>query len=563
MDISWLKDIQIPDYSSILSSSSLNSTTVTLAAVTFSVIGGYVYYTQKYNFFSKQGIPGPTPLPIFGNALDFFIHLIPDLEMKNYKRYGKLFGSFEMSLPLLNISDPEVIKNIMVRDFGHFVDRRDRPSHYLTKHFLTALKGDEWRNARHTITPTFTSGKMKMMMSLMTECVDELMKSLGKKADSREDVNVKDTFGFYTMDVVAKCAFATTTNVQEIGYDSEFMSHASKFLSPSKLRIAIFMLLPRFVQMIFLKTGGGNTIGYLEKVVRNIIEQRKATGLSERSYKDLLQLMIDAMTSKTEEKEDSTATAVDTESHHVHEEASNNNHVANNGSTTNGTAHQGSKNSKTLSEDEVVANCLLVMAAGFETTATLLTYASYSLAMNQDKQDILRKEVRDAYESAGKTITYDCISSLKYLDAVISETLRMYPPATRIERQCTQDYPLTIDAHGRTYNLKIKKGDTVRFPIYAIHHDEKYYPNHEAFEPERFLPENKDKLTPYTYLPFGGGPRNCIGMRFALLEAKLALAKSVLNFRFVRCGQTPATPDYSRSGVLLSAHNMFVGVERL
>jgi cytochrome P450 len=416
---------------------------------------------------------------------------------------------------------------------------------------LTALKGDEWRRARNIMTPTFTSGKMKMMMSLMNECVDELVRSFGKKADSDEDINVKDIFGFYTMDVVAKCAFATTTDVQEKEYESDFMKNAARFLFPSKFRIGFFMMMPRFIQSIFLKSGGGNTMGYLEKVVRSIIEQRQESGMDHQSYKDLLQLMIDAMKERLEK--DETSTNGDSESHHINDVISNDSTINENNSKTAGR----------LSKDEVVANALLVLAAGYETTATLLTYASFSLAVNQQKQEILRKEVTDAFVADGNTFRYETLSTLKYLDAIISETLRLYPPVVRLERQCTHDYNLMMNVDGKNYDLLIKKGDVVRLPIYAIHRDSEYYEDPDEFEPERFLPENKDKITPYTYLPFGGGPRNCIGMRFALLEAKLALAKSVLNYRFVASPRTPKTPDYSRSGVLLSAHNMFLKVKRL
>ena len=542
LDVAWFRETV---------SSQSPSTAVSLSIVLVTVVTGYFYYHSQYSFFSSKGIKGPTPLPIFGNALDFFTKIVPDREIELYKTYGKLYGTYELRLPVLNIADPEVIKNVMIRDFGHFVDRRDRANHRITKHFLTALKGDEWRRARNTMTPTFTSGKMKAMMSLMNECVDELVKSLTKKAKNKDYVDVKDTFGFYTMDVVAKCAFATDTNVQEIGYESEFMTYAGKFLTPSRWRIAVMMMMPKFLSPLFFKAGGGSTIEYLEKVVKSILEQRVKISSTGRSYKDLLQLMIDAMKGKSLQDSHEDTTTKDAESHHVHEDASNNN------------MKDDIKRSGTLSEDEVVANAILVLAAGYETTATLLTYASYSLAMNPEKQQKLRKEVLSAYEAAGNKINYEDLSTLKYLDSVICETLRLYSPVIRIERQCTEDYPLEMDVEGKTKKLLIKKGEVIRFPVYAIHHDPKYYPNPDKWEPERFMPENKHLLTPYTYLPFGGGPRNCIGMRFALMEAKLALAKSMLSLKFVPCDKTLPKPDMTRAGVLLSAKNMIVKVQEI
>jgi cytochrome P450 len=84
-------------------------------------------------------------------------------------------------------------------------------------------------------------------------------------------------------------------------------------------------------------------------------------------------------------------------------------------------------------------------------------------------------------------------------------TLRFYPPAPMTDRGCTKDYKLPGT------DLIIKKGHAVAVPIIGIHHDERYYPNPEKFDPERFSSENKHKINPYTWLPFGSGPRNCIG----------------------------------------------------
>jgi cytochrome P450 len=432
----------------------------------------------------------------------------------------------------------------MVRDFQYFTDRIDRSFHPIVKHFLTALKGDEWRATRSLITPTFTSGKMKNMMPLMMEAADSLGASLQRKAAKNEAFDPHQVFGFYSTDVVAKIAFATNTDVQEKGYDSPFMKHSSTFGFPPKWRTLLMMMLPKLMYPLLLKANGGESLEYLAQVAQNILSQRLENANNNRNYKDFLQLMIDAMQGKS--LVDMSVTE-DRESHHVHEGKQSN---SNEGMTT-----------RKLSREEVIANCIMVLASGYVTTATLLTYVSYSLAVNQDKQEKLRDEIQTAFKD--EKINYEQLSSLKYLDAVICETLRLYPPAMRLERLCTQDYVLQVTIDGKLKKIKIKAGDKIRFPIYAMQRDEKYYPNPTNWEPERFLPENKDKLTPYTYLPFGGGPRNCIGMRFALLEAKLALAKSLLNFRFVPSVKTPLTPDFSNAFNLLAAKDLIIQVEKL
>jgi len=147
-------------------------------------------------------------------------------------------------------------------------------------------------------------------------------------------------------------------------------------------------------------------------------------------------------------------------------------------------------------------------------------------------------------------MSYEAVNKLEYMEMVFSgnlldfgnldkvaqfyikvyclgwiEILRMYPPVQRIERKCTQDYPMPGG------NFTVPKGMIVGIPVGSIHYDPKYYPNPEQFLPERFSPENKANRNPHAYLPFGIGPRNCIGMRFALIEVKVALAYLLYNFK--------------------------------
>ena len=152
-------------------------------------------------------------------------------------------------------------------------------------------------------------------------------------------------------------------------------------------------------------------------------------------------------------------------------------------------------------------------------------------------------------------IDYDVLSKLPYLDAVISETLRKYPPVQRLERTSTQSYQIP------NTSIVINKGDVVYVPVYAIHHDEEYYPDPEKFIPERFLPENRHKIKPFTYLPFGSGPRNCIGMRFGLLEAKLALAKIITKYKFVKSANTQVPLEFLPFRGILTPKSIIVGIQ--
>ena len=98
--------------------------------------------------------------------------------------------------------------------------------------------------------------------------------------------------------------------------------------------------------------------------------------------------------------------------------------------------------------------------------------------------------------------------------------------------------------------------------VYVIHHNEEYYPSPEKFKPERFLPENRDQIKPFTYLPFGSGPRNCVGMRFALLETKLALVNIIKRFKFVKSSKTQIPLEFLPNRTILTPKSIIIGVER-
>ena len=536
MDFSWL----------IATDSHISALYIITTLILGTVIRVYLHYNDKLKYFEKLDINGPEPVIFFGNKLDLMKKSVPLFEVEYYKKYGPVYGTYEMTTPALVVGDPEAIKNIMIRDFRYFTDRIVKVDIGVTKHFLTNLKGDNWRRTRNTLTPAFTSGKMKNMMPLMMNCCDSLTRTLEKKVETSEEFDAKELYGFYAMDVVAKCAFATVTHVQEKGYDNPFMEHAHSLTRPVVWRALLYSVLPKSFGFSPFRPQDWT---YLEQTARSIIHQRKQqdTSSNTKTNKDLMQLMIDAVFKNKNSEKDTQIH----DSEYIDENENINNQQINTGIE------------ETVSEDTIVANTILVMAAGYETTATLLTYASYCLAMNQEIQDKLRHEITEAYKAAGNKLLYEDVVNLKYLEAIVCETLRLYSPAVRGERLCTQDYVLETTVNGMKKKIGIKKGHIVRFPIWALQHDEKYYPNAMAFQPERFLTENKDKLVPYTYLPFGGGPRICIGMRFALLEAKLALATSLLKYRFVKGNKTPETPDLSKAKVLLGATNVFIKVEKL
>ncbi|XP_054157209.1 cytochrome P450 3A19-like [Oppia nitens] len=207
----------------------------------------------------------------------------------------------------------------------------------------------------------------------------------------------------------------------------------------------------------------------------------------------------------------------------------------------------------TITDTDIVSTSILFFAAGYETTATILSFLLYLLALNENCQQKLYEEV-NGQTVKNETNSYDNLTKLSYLEACIAETLRLYTPVSLLGRTASEDYTI-----GNT-GITVEKGTTIIIPIHALHHSPDYFPEPKQYRPERFLPENRDKIIPYTYLPFGAGPRNCVGMRFALMEAKAVVARMVIKYEFIRTANTKVPLQYVSKSSIPRPTDFTVGV---
>ena len=178
-----------------------------------------------------------------------------------------------------------------------------------------------------------------------------------------------------------------------------------------------------------------------------------------------------------------------------------------------------------VTSDMIKAQGAIFFAAGFETTSSTLTMLCYNLANHPDVQTKLFEEVVDL-----KTIDYDSINKLLYMEACILESLRLFSPVFLQERVCKRDIELK--------GMLIRKGTYIRMPIMASHMNPDFFRDPEVFKPERFLKENQDLLLPFTFRAFSGGPRVCLGQRFAMMEMKILLTKILKHFKIEKCPKT-------------------------
>lgn len=185
----------------------------------------------------------------------------------------------------------------------------------------------------------------------------------------------------------------------------------------------------------------------------------------------------------------------------------------------------------------------------------MMCFASHELACNPDVQDRLRKEIDEVRESLnGEIPTYDTVMAMPYLDMVVSENLRKWPPVVTVDRECTKPYVME-DYAGKKHQLKV--GDSIVFPIFAIHNDPALFPNPSKFDPERFSTERKHEIDPDSYIPFGVGPRMCIGNRFALMEAKINLFHLLSAFIIEKSPKTDESLTLSTQAINLIPKNGF------
>uniref|UniRef100_A0A8C6NQ92 unspecific monooxygenase n=1 Tax=Nothobranchius furzeri TaxID=105023 RepID=A0A8C6NQ92_NOTFU len=195
-----------------------------------------------------------------------------------------------------------------------------------------------------------------------------------------------------------------------------------------------------------------------------------------------------------------------------------------------------------LNDHEILSQSMIFIFAGYETSSSSLTFLAHSLATNPEVMKKLQEEI-DATFPNKAPIEYQALMEMEYLDCVINESLRIYPIAPRLERVAKA----SVEING----LLIPKDMVVLVPTWPIHRDPELWPEPEKFKPERFSKANKEKIDPYTYMPFGAGPRNCIGMRFALVMMKLAIVEILQRYSFSVCKETEIPIEMDIQGLLM------------
>ncbi|XP_029911948.1 cytochrome P450 3A56-like [Myripristis murdjan] len=465
----------------------------------------FVYATWPNGTFKRLGIPGPKPIPFLGTMLAYRKGFI-NFDTECFQKYGKTWGIFDGHQPVLCITEPSMIKTILVKEcYSFFTNRRNFHLNGPLYDAVSIVEDDDWRRIRSILSPSFTSGRLKEMFDIMKHHSANLISSMKKKADKDEALELKEFFGPYSMDVVTSTAFSV--DIDSINNPSDpFVTNIKKMLkfdlfSPLFILIAVFPFLAPIFEKMEFSFFPTSVTDFFYASLKKIKSNRESS--EHKTRVDFLQLMIDS------QKDNDTS---------------------------------GTGENKGLTDHEILSQAMIFLFAGYETSSSSLTFLAYNLATNPDTMKRLQEEIDSTFPNKAP-VEYQAMMQMEYLDSVINESLRLYPIAPRLERAAKA----TVDING----IVIPKDMIVLVPTWVLHRDPEIWPNPEEFKPDRFSKENKESIDPYTYMPFGAGPRNCIGMRFALVMMKLAVVEILQRYSFSVCKETEIPFEMDIQGLLM------------
>ncbi|CAK1546272.1 unnamed protein product [Leptosia nina] len=467
----------------------------------------YLRWQNLNQFWVKRGVAYLPPHPIMG-SLTFLQKKNPATWMiEMYQQFKTPYiGIWLFWRPALIINSPEIAKNILVKDFPSFRDRflSSGSSDPIGSLNLFTSNDPLWSSMRRRLTSTFTASKLRNFQPLLNSKSQQLIHRI-KNTEDKTKFNLRYLFTDFTTDISATTSFGVETNSTLTGEDPmrtittafmEFdffrgLSWTSIFFFPSLVDIFRFSFFPKWATQ------------YFEKIFKIVCQQRLQENRSNES-RDFLDVLMKL-------KEES------------------------------------AKNNEEIPDDIILAQAAIFLFGGFETSGSALSFATYELAYNQEVQDRLYGELKQAKdESPDGQFDMTKLSELTYLNAVFKETLRKYTPMGWLDRIAQEDYK--IDE-----KVTIPAGTPIYVNAIGMHYDEDYYPEPERFNPDRFRPENEAEIKPFTYLPFGEGPRSCIGKRFGQTTVRYGLAYLILNFKIVPVpgAPIPNNVEFEKRGLSL------------
>ncbi|XP_023297403.2 cytochrome P450 6a8-like [Lucilia cuprina] len=483
----------------------------------------YLAIRRHYSYFEQHNVVFEKPNIFLGNMHQ--VGKTQPLKQPFYDFYQKfkgkaLFGGFYLSLrKAVILLDLNMIQQVLITDFNEFAARgnyyniKDDP---LSGHLFN-LDGPKWKRMRAKLTPTFTSGKMRFMFPCVVEVGQRFVQVLSQLLDNNnnnteEGLEIRELLARFTTDVIGSCAFGLDCNSLK-DPNTQFRLMGKKAFTTrrhGRLVFSFAQAYPNLARKFGIALSPQDVTDFMMNVVKQTVEYREREKIHKN---DFMNLLIELKNRN------------DTEG---------------------------------LSLEEIAAQAFVFFLAGFETSSSTMGFALYEMAVNQHIQKKARQEINDVLKKYNNELTYEGVKELKYLQQVLFETMRKYSIASITMRKALNDYKVPNSPY------TIEKGMVIIIPIDAIHHDPEIYPNPSEFIPERFTPEEIAKRHSMSWLPFGEGPRNCIGLRFGKMQAMIGLALLLKNFNFTLSPKTPVPLEYDEKSFVLTAKGgIFLKLEKL
>lgn len=374
-----------------------------------------------------------------------------------------LGGLYKMILT----TDPDFIQHILQKNNKNYRKSEvhfDKIQHFLGRGLLTS-EGPYWLQQRRLIQPGFHKKRLAELLQLMDKVADEVLDQLDKEIKGEPVVDMYEKMLEITFRIIANSIFGQDLGPDKLAKLSESITVLQGFI--------VRQIRQPYLNPWFKVSGQVKQHEVLrdeaDAIIRHYIEERR---LSTEEHADLLQMLMEARYEDTGEG---------------------------------------------MTDQQLIDEVKILFVAGHDTSSNALAWAWYLLTQHPQALEKVREEVKAVIGK--RPATFDNIMRLEYTQQVIEESMRLYPPAWTTNRVAAGDDEFK--------GIQIKKGTTFATYIYGVHHSPDLWEDPETFRPERFSKEEKIKHHPYAFIPFGGGPRLCIGNNFALMEMKLILARMV------------------------------------
>jgi len=363
-------------------------------------------------------VPYIRPIPLFGNYLNVALgieHPTQTYRQIYHELAGfKYGGMFQMRTPYLMIRDPELINNILIKDFSYFTDRGVHVdySYEPLSEVLFFMENPRWKTLRNKLSPSFTSGKLKQMYSQMEECGHELINNIfAQLKKNPNEIDIRDILGDYATNVISTCAFGLKLDATKDDGASSFRTYGKTIFGPTIfyfLREILLMISPAILKIVRLPFFPHSATSFFGSVFRETMMYRKKNNIVRQ---DIVHALMQA-----------------------HQDLVVNNSVSKDGKNfclkIEITIFIIFNNRITiitfilflerLTETQIIANAFGLFAAGFETLSSSLAYCLYELALKKNIQDRVREEINLTKSKHNGVIDHDFLNDLNYLDMVIA-----------------------------------------------------------------------------------------------------------------------------------------------